>query len=132
MKSLFFSDISSKSLKSSLFGIFRTRLELKSLVFIQVLRIAITCLQIGSLSFPRKPWSSCSCYDRRCSYFTRNIWNRYVDSFKTLFRTRSQAGCAIVTSIWRPDLLKIKLHIKTSSAFPLCIYLHIHIVCLKF
>ena len=39
------------------------------------------------LSLLRMPLSSHSCNDRRYSYFTRNICNRYVDSFKTLFRT---------------------------------------------
>ena len=36
------------------------------------------------LSFLHIPWSSHSCNDGRYSYFTRNICNRYVDSFKTL------------------------------------------------
>ena len=39
------------------------------------------------LSFLRMPWSSHSCNDRRYSYFTRNICNRYADCFKTFFRT---------------------------------------------
>ena len=39
------------------------------------------------LSFLGMPWSSHSCNDRRYSYFTRNICNRYADCFKTLFRT---------------------------------------------
>ena len=39
------------------------------------------------LSSLRMPLSSHGCNDRRYSYFTRNICNRYVDSFKTLFRT---------------------------------------------
>ena len=33
------------------------------------------------LGFPLMPWSSHSCNDRRYSYFTGNICNRYVDSF---------------------------------------------------
>ena len=33
----------------------------------------------------RMPWSSHSCNDRRYSYFTRNVCNRYVFDFKTLF-----------------------------------------------
>ena len=39
------------------------------------------------LSYLRMPLSLYSCNDRRYSIFTRNICNRYVDSFKTLFRT---------------------------------------------
>ena len=39
------------------------------------------------LSFLRMPWSSHSCNDRRYSYFTRNICNRYADCFKILYRT---------------------------------------------
>ena len=65
------------------------------------------------------PWSSHSCNDCKYQYFTRNICNRYDDSFKTLFRTRSQACCAIVTTIWRQGLTKIKLHMKSSPAFPI-------------
>ena len=33
------------------------------------------------LSFLRMPWSSHSCNDRRYSYFTRNICNRYCTDF---------------------------------------------------
>ena len=33
----------------------------------------------------------------------------------------SQAYFAIVTTIWRPGLTKIKLHMKSSPAFPLCL-----------
>ena len=36
------------------------------------------------LSFLRMSWSSHSCNDRRYSYFSRNICNRYADCFKTL------------------------------------------------
>ena len=54
------------------------------------------------LSFPRMPSSSHSCNDRRYSYFTENICNRYVGGFKTVFRTWSQARFAIVRTTWRP------------------------------
>ena len=37
-------------------------------------------------------------------YFTRNTYNEYVYTFKTLFRRRSQACFAIVTTMWRPGL----------------------------
>ena len=39
------------------------------------------------LSCLRMPLSSHSCNDRWYSYFTRNICNRYLDSFKTVLRT---------------------------------------------
>ena len=73
--------------------------------------------------------------DRRYSYFRRNICNRYVDSFKTFFRTRSQAHVAcyvIVTTIWRPGLTKIKLHIKTSPACTLCLFAYSYRLLKKF
>ena len=35
------------------------------------------------VSFPCMPRSSYSCNNRRHSYFTRNICNRYVDSFQS-------------------------------------------------
>ena len=35
------------------------------------------------LSFPRMLWSSHTCNDSSCSYFTRNLCNRYVESFQT-------------------------------------------------
>ena len=53
------------------------------------------------LSFLRMP-SQC-CNDRRYSYFTRNIFNRYADCFKTLFRTWWQACFAIVTTFLDGD-----------------------------
>ena len=68
------------------------------------------------------PWSSHSCYDCGYSYFTRNICNRHVDSFETLFRTRSQGCYPIVMTIWRPGLTKIKLRIKTIPAFLLFLF----------
>ena len=55
------------------------------------------------ISFLRMPWSSHSCNDRRYSYFTRNICNRYADCFKTLFRTWPQACFAIVTTLLDGD-----------------------------
>ena len=58
-----------------------------SLVSIKVVRIPSTCCRTRFLSFPRMPWSSHSCDDRRYSYFTRSICNRYVESFKTPVRT---------------------------------------------
>ena len=67
------------------------------------------------LRFPCMPWSSHSCNDRRYSYFTRNICNRYAD------RTQSQACFAVVTTIWRPGLTKIRLHIKQALHSPLCL-----------
>ena len=56
------------------------------------------------LSFPRMLWSSHSCNNRKYSYFTRNICNRYADSFKTLFRTLLQACFVIVTTFLDADL----------------------------
>ena len=50
------------------------------------------------------PWSSNSCNDRRYSYFTRNIYNRCVDSLKILFKASSEVYFAIVTTTWRPGL----------------------------
>ena len=99
-KKVYFSVIASKSLKSSLFDIFRARLKLKASRKDRKHMAANTFL-----SFPRMPWSSHSCNDRRYSYFTPNICNQYDDSFKTLFRTRWQACCAIVTTIWRQTRL---------------------------
>ena len=54
------------------------------------------------------PWSSDSCNDRRCSYFTGNTCNIYADNFKVFFGTWSQACSAIVMTIWRPDLKFMK------------------------
>ena len=54
---------------------------------------------------------------------------KYLQSI-CIFRTRSQACCAIVTTIWRSGLTEIKLHIKASPEFPI-FHFHIHIVCLK-
>ena len=53
-------------------------------------------------------WSSHYCNDRRYSYFTRNIWNGCVGSFKIHFGASSEVCSAIVTTIWRPgcNLLK--------------------------
>ena len=53
-----------------------------------------------------------------------------------VFRTRSQACCTIVMTIWRPGLNKLKLHTKRSLASPppppvSHFYLHLDIVCLK-
>ena len=67
------------------------------------------------------PRSSHTCKDRRYFYFTRNTCNRYVDRSKILFKTQSQACFAIFKAIWGPGLTKIKLHIRTSPAFPLCL-----------
>ena len=64
-------------------------------------------------------WSSHSCNDGRYSYFMRDICNRYIESFQTVFRTLSQACCAIATTIWRPGLTNSRLQIKTNPAFPL-------------
>ena len=54
-------------------------------------------------------WFSYNCNDRRYSYFTRNTYNRYVDSFKKLFRTQSQACFVIVTTLWRPGFTEFLL-----------------------
>ena len=110
-KVCFFSVIPLKSLKSSLFDIIRKDWNLTPGLHISR-KDRKHMFTNRSFSFQHMPWSSHSCNDRRYSYFTRNICNRYVDSFKTLFRTRSQACCAIVTTIWRSGLTEIKLRIK--------------------
>ena len=74
---------------------------ISSLVFKLVIRIASTWLQKRFLSYPGMPWFSHSCNDRRWLYFTRNICKQYINSFKTLFRTWSQACSAISATIWR-------------------------------
>ena len=53
-------------------------------------------------TFSHIPQSSHSCYDRRYSYFARQICSRCVNSFKILFGTSSEACSVIVTTIWRP------------------------------
>ena len=87
------------------------------------MKIASTCQRTRFLSFPGMPWSSHGSNDRKYSYFTRIICNRYVDSFKILirtglwtarrlvmftgyFKTWSQACSAIVTTIWRSPAKK--------------------------
>ena len=60
---------------------------------------------------------SYSCNDGSYSYFTRNIYNRYVESFQTFLGQDRNA-----TTIWRPGLTNTKLQIKTNPAFPLFLF----------
>ena len=48
--------------------------------------------------------TSYGCNDHRCSYFTRNICNWYVDSLETFFGASSEACSVIVMTIRRPGL----------------------------
>ena len=54
----------------------------KSLVSLKIVRIANPRFQTRFLLMPS---TSHSCNDRRYSYLTTNISNRYADSFQTLF-----------------------------------------------
>ena len=81
------------------------------------------------LSFLRMPWSSQSCNDRRYSYFTRNICNRYADCFKTLFRRWSQVCFAIVTIFLDGDPAWISCRLYISCHLDISVESRLSFIC---
>ena len=114
-----FSVIATKSLKSSLFDIFRTRFELKAKSGLHISR------KDRKHMFANRFQSFHVCFGLHIVVMIAGI-HISQDIFAI---DMSQACSVIVTTIWRPDLTKIKLHHKSKSCIPSYVYLHIHIVC---
>ena len=59
------------------------------------------------LSWPGMTWSPYSCNDCKFSCFTRSIWNRYVDSFKTPLKHSDKHFMRLLQLIWRPGFTEL-------------------------
>ena len=77
-------------------------LSLSLVSIYKVVKILTTCLGTCILSCPVMVWSPFRCSDQKCWSFTRNICNRFIESFKVFFEALSQACSALVMTIWRP------------------------------
>ena len=59
-------------------------------------------------------WSQNRCIGHKFWYFTRNIFNGYVGSFKILFEASSQACSAILPTVWKPGF---KAHLQYKNGY---------------
>ena len=124
MKSLFFSAIISKALKSSLFDIFRRRLELKAwspyksygsqpYVYKQVFKAFHVCLGLHIVLMIA------------AIHISQEIFAiDMLTAVKTLFKRRSisQACCEIDKTIWKPDLNRVAQENKPCIHIFICIF----------